>query len=76
MIKYNENFNWNEFLQPYSLAVEGFILKIEGIKRQYQMKKQYCPIEIVSGRVKSPNSIIDKANRMCITKRRKSTRNV
>ena len=64
MIKYNENFNWNEFLQPYSLAVEGFILKIEGIKRQYQMKKQYCPIEIVSGRVKSPKSIIDKATRM------------
>ena len=66
MIKYNENFNWNEFLQPYSLAVEGFILKIEGIKRQYQMKKQYCPIEIVSGRVKSPKSIIDKANRMSV----------
>ncbi|MEI3527240.1 MAG: hypothetical protein V8R15_04200 [Bacilli bacterium] len=25
-------FNWNHFLQPYELAVEGFILKIEGIK--------------------------------------------
>lgn len=66
MIKYNENFNWNEFLQPYSLAVEGFILKIEGIKKQYQMKKLYCPIEIVSGRVKSPKSIIDKAIRMSV----------
>ena len=64
MIKYNENFNWNEFLQPYELAVEGFILKIEGIKKQYHMKKLYCPIEIVSGRVKSPKSIIDKAIRM------------
>lgn len=64
MIKYNENFNWNEFLQPYGLAVEGFILKIEGIKKQYHMKKLYCPIEIVSGRVKSPKSIIDKAIRM------------
>ena len=28
------------------------------------MKKMYCPIEIVSGRVKSPKSIIDKATRM------------
>ena len=64
MIKYNENFNWNEFLQPYELAVEGFILKIEGIKKQYHMKKLYCPIEIVSGRVKSPKSIMDKAKRM------------
>lgn len=64
MIKYSENFNWSEFLQPYELAVEGFILKIEGIKKQYHMKKQYCPIEIVSGRVKSPKSIMDKAKRM------------
>ncbi len=64
MINYNENFNWSEFLQPYELAVEGFILKIEGIKKQYHMKKMYCPIEIVSGRVKSPKSIIDKATRM------------
>ena len=55
MIKYNDNFNWNEFLQPYSLAVEGFILKIEGIKKQYQMKKLYCP-----------KSIIDKAIRMSV----------
>ena len=39
MIKYNDNFKWNEFLQPYELAVEGFILKIEGIKKQYHMKK-------------------------------------
>lgn len=64
MIKYDESFKWNEFLQPYELAVEGFILKIEGIKKQYQIKNKYCPIEIVSGRVKSPKSILDKAKRM------------
>ena len=64
MIKYSDNFKWNEFLQPYELAVEGFILKIEGIKKQYHIKKEYCPIEIVSGRVKSPKSILDKATRM------------
>ena len=50
-------FNWNHFLQPYELAVEGFILKIEGIKKQYQLRRSYCPIEIVTGRVKSPDSI-------------------
>ena len=59
-----KNFNWKKFLQPYELAVEGFILKIEGIKKQYQLREQYCPIEIVTGRVKSPESILDKARRM------------
>lgn len=57
-------FNWPQFLQPYELAVEGFILKIEGIKKQYQLAGMYCPIEIVSGRVKTPESILDKASRM------------
>lgn len=60
----NKEFDWERFLQPYELAVEGFILKFEGIKKQYQLQKQYCPIEIVTGRVKSPDGIIDKANRM------------
>lgn len=62
-----DNFNWDVFLQPYELAVEGFILKIEGIKNQYVLSNQYCPIEIVSGRVKSPNGIIDKAKRMGVS---------
>ena len=64
MIKNIENFNWEKFLQPYELAVEGFILKFEGIKKQYKMEGVYCPIEIVSGRVKSVESILDKAERM------------
>ncbi len=59
-----KKFNWERFLQPYELAVEGFILKIEGIKKQYQLRGEYCPIEIVTGRVKSPDSILDKAKRM------------
>lgn len=64
MINNKDNFDWKSFLQPYELAVEGFILKFEGIKKQYQLKGQYCPIEIVSGRVKSIDSILDKARRM------------
>ncbi len=60
----NKDFNWKKFLLPYELAVEGFILKFEGIKRQYKISKTYCPIEIISGRVKSPDSILDKAKRM------------
>lgn len=64
MINYNEKFNWKVFLQPYELAVEDFILKIEGIKNQYHLANLYCPIEIVSGRIKSPQGILDKARRM------------
>lgn len=64
MIKDINNFNWDKFLQPYELAVEGFILKFEGIKKQYKLRQEYCPIEIVSGRVKSIESIMDKAKRM------------
>ena len=59
-----EKFSWEHFLQPYELAVEGFILKFEGIKKQYKLKNTYCPIEIVTGRVKTPESILDKAKRM------------
>ncbi len=64
MIKDIKDFNWNKFLQPYELAVEGFILKFEGIKKQYSLRGETCPIEIVSGRVKSIDSILDKAHRM------------
>lgn len=67
MIKNIENFNWDKFLQPYELAVEGFILKFEGIKKQYQLREESCPIEIVSGRVKSIESILDKARRMQVS---------
>ena len=63
-LEMNELFNWDIFLQPYELAVEDFILKMEGIKNQYHKANLYCPIEIVSGRVKSPQGILDKARRM------------
>lgn len=60
----DQQLQWKIFLEPYELAVEGFILKFEGIKKQYQTRGEYCPIEIVTGRVKSPDSILDKAKRM------------
>ena len=62
-----QNFDWKVFLQPYELAVEEFMLKMEGIKYQYQLAGLYCPIEIISGRVKTPNSILDKAKRMGVS---------
>jgi len=66
MLVKDETFEWQKFLQPYELAVEDFMLKMEGIKKQFLLNGKYCPIEIVTGRVKTPNSILDKATRMGI----------
>ena len=35
MVNIDKDFSWERFLQPYELAVEDFILKMEGIKHQY-----------------------------------------
>lgn len=59
-----ENFNWDLFLQPYELAITGFIIKLEAMKKQYILKGHKNPIESVSGRVKTPSSIVEKAKRL------------
>ena len=64
MYSKEELFDWIKFLQTYELAVEGFVLKMEGIRKQYRIRGIHCPIEIVSGRVKTPESILNKADRM------------
>lgn len=55
--------DWKSFLLPYELAVSGFIMKLGAIKKEYILKGENSPIEIVSGRVKSVPSILEKANR-------------
>ncbi len=59
-----ETINWLQFLQPYELAVNGFVMKLESIKKQYILAGERCPIESVSGRVKTPKSILAKLKRM------------
>lgn len=56
--------SWEEFLQPYQLTVNELKLKLEGIRSQFQMKNLSSPIESVRIRVKTINSILDKAKRM------------
>lgn len=58
------NYNWEAFLVPYHLAISSFIIKFEAIKNQYLCNGDSAPIEIVSGRVKSPESILEKASRL------------
>ena len=59
-----QTINWPQFLQPYEQAVNGFILKLESIKKQYILAGLKNPIESVSGRVKTPKSIVEKLKRM------------
>ena len=61
------NFDWNGFYLPYELAIKGFILKFESIKKEYITKGLTSPIEIVTGRVKSSDSIMDKASRIGVS---------
>lgn len=59
-----QNINWEQFLQPYELAVQGFVLKFDSIKKEYELAGKHCPIESVRGRVKTPESILAKLKRM------------
>lgn len=51
---------WRELLDPYDLAVKELITKFEHLKYEHKARGLYCPIEEVSGRVKSVSSILDK----------------
>ena len=62
----NENRFWNSFLLPYELAVGGFIIKLESIRKELIFKKVNNPIESISGRVKTMSSILEKAERLGI----------
>ena len=59
--------NWEDFLQPYELTVNELKLKLEGIRLQFNKKNIHSPIESVRVRVKTINSIIDKADRMSLS---------
>jgi len=62
----NENRFWNSFLLPYELAVSGFIIKLESLRKEFLFKKVSNPIESISGRVKTVSSILEKAERLGI----------
>jgi len=62
----NESIYWKSFLLPYELAVGGFIIKLESMRKDFILKNSSSPIEIVSGRVKSVPSILEKSQRLNI----------
>lgn len=57
------DFNWNTFLLPYKQAVGELQLKFSMLKEQYLVLGEYSPIQNVYSRVKSPESILEKARK-------------
>jgi putative GTP pyrophosphokinase len=54
---------WRELLDPYQLAVDELTVKFEHIIAEHKNRGLYSPIELVEGRVKSIDSILDKMRR-------------
>ncbi|HGK7886475.1 GTP pyrophosphokinase [Streptococcus pyogenes] len=52
--------DWEEFLDPYIQTVGELKIKLRGIRKQYRKQNRYSPIEFVTGRVKSIESIKGK----------------
>ncbi|WP_262315549.1 GTP pyrophosphokinase [Lacticaseibacillus parakribbianus] len=59
--------DWDTFLMPYQQAVKELKLKFRGMRMQFLQASTHSPIEIVTGRVKPVDSIIEKQSRRYIT---------
>lgn len=59
--------NWNAFFFPYNQALDELKIKIKGIRKEYQQKDKHSPIEFVTGRIKSIQSIEEKMKRRYIS---------
>ncbi|AND79303.1 GTP pyrophosphokinase [Streptococcus pantholopis] len=51
---------WEEFLDPYIQTVGELKIKLRGIRKQFRKQNRHSPIEFVTGRVKSVESIQEK----------------
>lgn len=58
---------WEEFLDPYIQAVGELKIKLRGIRKQFRKQNLHSPIEFVTGRVKSVESIQEKMARYQFT---------
>ncbi|MBM7642782.1 GTP pyrophosphokinase family protein [Streptococcus loxodontisalivarius] len=52
--------DWEEFLDPYIQTVGELKIKLRGIRKQFRKQNRHSPIEFVTGRVKSSESILEK----------------
>ena len=58
--------NWKEMLYPYEQTVAELKTKLEYIMNEYRLRGMYSPMESISGRVKKPSSILNKAKKKSI----------
>lgn len=58
-----EIINWKELLYPYEQAMEELLLKFNNLDKECRHLGIYSPIDSVTGRLKKPASILDKAGR-------------
>ncbi|MGB4659156.1 MAG: GTP pyrophosphokinase family protein [Mobilitalea sp.] len=54
---------WREILDPYALAVDELVIKFNHIMDEYKHVGAYSPIELVTGRVKTISSILEKSQK-------------
>ena len=52
--------DWDVFLAPYQQAVEELKLKLKNIRKEYHALNRHAPIEFVTGRTKTRESILEK----------------
>ncbi|KRM19220.1 gtp pyrophosphokinase [Ligilactobacillus hayakitensis DSM 18933 = JCM 14209] len=62
--------DWSKFLNPYEQTVNELKLKLREMRKQYKQQKNHAPIEFVTGRVKSVESIEEKMQRRQLTEDR------
>ncbi len=55
--------NWKELLYPYEQAVDELLLKFRALDRECRHLGIYSPIDSVTGRLKKPASILEKAGK-------------
>ncbi|WP_413627057.1 GTP pyrophosphokinase family protein [Fructilactobacillus vespulae] len=52
--------DWNSLLFPYNQAAKEWKVKLRGIREEYQIMDEHSPIEFVTSRIKSIDSIKEK----------------
>ncbi|MEO6826408.1 MAG: GTP pyrophosphokinase family protein [Microbacteriaceae bacterium] len=52
------------FLLPYKFGIDEIMTKINILKEEFEYDHDYSPIEYVKSRLKSPESIVEKAQRI------------
>jgi putative GTP pyrophosphokinase len=50
---------------PYQIAISMLTTKVRTLEQEFTRRDGYCPIEAVSSRIKTHDSIVAKAQRLC-----------